>query len=131
MECATANSLEIFAADALEGGTVGERLLFEDCELTGESDTREGEAPSKCSFSYTRDVDVLTEYHTHQIRQRVNAFSGMLSSLGHPERSTRRRERHSLKASLLFDSRAVRLRHPIFGLIEKLNRLRYLLTLIR
>ena len=42
MECGLANSLEVFVADdVLEGGAAGERHLFDDFELIGESDTRE------------------------------------------------------------------------------------------
>ena len=45
LECGLTNKLKFFVADdAFEGGTTAERHLFDDCELIGESDTREGEA---------------------------------------------------------------------------------------
>ena len=45
LECVMANSVEVFVADdALEGGAAGQRHLFNDFELIGESDTREGAA---------------------------------------------------------------------------------------
>ena len=51
-ECAIANSLEFLVADdALEGGAIGEYLRFDDFELIGESDTREGEAILECCRS--------------------------------------------------------------------------------
>ena len=44
-ECKIVNSLEAFVEDdALEGGAMGERPRFDDFEIIGESDTREGEA---------------------------------------------------------------------------------------
>ena len=49
LECAMANSLEVFVADdALEGGAMGERQRFDDLELIGESDTCEGEVFIEC-----------------------------------------------------------------------------------
>jgi len=52
LECAIANSLEVFVADdALEGGAVGKRRLTDDFELIGESDAREGVALLECSPS--------------------------------------------------------------------------------
>ena len=63
-----ASSLETFVTDdALEGGAVGERLLFDNFEPFGESDTREGDALSKCVSSYLHNVDVPTEYYTHEV----------------------------------------------------------------
>ena len=45
LECAMANSLEVFVADdAFEGVAYSERQLFNDFEVFGEGDTREGEA---------------------------------------------------------------------------------------
>jgi len=44
-----------------------EHHLFDDFELIGEGDTREGDASYKCSRSYIRNVAVLTECHTHEM----------------------------------------------------------------
>ena len=80
LECALANSLEVFVEeDAFEGRTTGENFRFDDFELIGESDTREGIASLECDFSSIRNVDVLTEYHTHEMataseRKRWNAL---------------------------------------------------------
>jgi len=68
LECTIANSLEVFVEDdALEGGAFDEHRCFEDFELIGESDTREGTAVLECSRSYFRNVTVSTEYHFHEM----------------------------------------------------------------
>jgi len=68
LESAFAESLELFVADdAFEGEAMGESHLFDDFELIGESDTREGRALLECVLSYIRSVAVLTEYHTHKM----------------------------------------------------------------
>jgi len=68
LECALANSFEGFVADdALEGGVFAERPIFDDFELIGESDTREGVASTECSRFLIRYVAVLTECHTHEM----------------------------------------------------------------
>jgi len=49
---AIVNSLEVFVADdAFEGGAAAKRNLFDDFELIGESDTREGAALLECCHS--------------------------------------------------------------------------------
>ena len=49
MECDIADSLEDFVADdAFKGCALVERRRFDDFELIGESDTREGRALKKC-----------------------------------------------------------------------------------
>ena len=48
MECAKANSLEVFVADdALEGGAFDERQLVDDCEIFGEGNALESVAASE------------------------------------------------------------------------------------
>ena len=52
LECALANSLEVFVADdALGGGAFVECQPFDDFEFIGESDTREGDSSLECEFS--------------------------------------------------------------------------------
>ena len=52
MECTLADSSEVFVVDdALEGKAAGERHLFDDFELIGEGDTREGVALLECCLS--------------------------------------------------------------------------------
>ena len=52
LECATANSFEVFVKDdAFEGGAVAECQLFDDFELIRESDAFEGEAISECALA--------------------------------------------------------------------------------
>ena len=92
-ECMLANSFEVFVEDdAFEGGASVERMLFDDFEVIGEGDTHEGVAVTEGLHSNIRNDAVLTEYQTHEMATAINENSGMLSSLGHPERSTRRRE---------------------------------------
>jgi len=52
LECVIADSLEVFVADdTLEGGASAEHQLFDDFEIIGESDTREGKGILECSCS--------------------------------------------------------------------------------
>ena len=68
MEYANADSLEVFVEDdALEGGVVAEHQPFDDFELIGESDTREGVTLLECCLSYICNIAVFTEYHAHQM----------------------------------------------------------------
>jgi len=64
LECGIANSLEVFVADdALEGGAFVERLLLDDFELIGESDTSEGGIVLECAMAdspeFFVEVDAL------------------------------------------------------------------------
>ena len=43
--------LRFLLKTTLEGGAFGERALLDDCEIIGESDTREGEALFECVSS--------------------------------------------------------------------------------
>ena len=76
----TANRFKVFAADdAFEGFAIEESNIFDDFELIGESDTREGAAIAKCFHSYIHNIAVFTEYHTHEMstaskRKLWNAF---------------------------------------------------------
>jgi len=57
-----ANSLEGFGADnAFEGGAMGERPLFDDFELIGESDTREAGACLECVIADSLEVFVADD----------------------------------------------------------------------
>jgi len=50
LECATANSLEVFVADdMLEGGAGGERQLFDDFEIIGEGNALEDGTGLECA----------------------------------------------------------------------------------
>ena len=52
LECTIADIIEFFVADdTLEGGAGGERPVFNDFELIGESDTREGVASCECPLA--------------------------------------------------------------------------------
>ena len=44
-----------------------ERPPFDDFEIIGEGDTREGEALTESLRSQIRNVAVLTEYHAHEM----------------------------------------------------------------
>jgi len=53
--------------DAFEGGAAAKRHFFDDFELIGESDTREGVASTECPLSLIRNVAVFTEYHAGEM----------------------------------------------------------------
>ena len=62
MECAIANSFEVFVADdVLEGGAMGERQLFDDFELIGESHALEGGAALEYGNANSLEVFVADD----------------------------------------------------------------------
>ena len=62
MECALADSLEIFVADdAFEGGAFGERRLFDNCELIGQGNALKGETVLECPFTNSFEVFVADD----------------------------------------------------------------------
>ena len=64
----TANRFKVFAADdAFEGFAIEESNIFDDFELIGESDTREGGATAEYCLSQIRNVNVFTEYRAHKM----------------------------------------------------------------
>jgi len=62
LECAIANSLEVFVADdTFEGGASAKNTTSDDFELIGESGTREGETVTKCFLANSLEVFVLDD----------------------------------------------------------------------
>ena len=57
MECAIADSLEVFVAeDAFEGGAFMERTTFDNFELIGEGNTHEGVAFMECAIANSFEI---------------------------------------------------------------------------
>ena len=77
MECVLPDSVEVFVADdAFEGDAVGERQPFDDFELIGEGDTREG-ALLECTNANSLEVfveDDVCEGGAFTERQRADDF---------------------------------------------------------